>query len=577
MVQIELQLRSGSTERVCVWTFDGGAAPAEGAEADAEGFGVATRLRLDRESQGVYRLEVRADGAWTEDVVARLRVPLPASGLERVAWPTYHGAYERYSLERPRSATFRGAGASALALDSSARLSLPMAVVSGRDGDAAWMAGSDPSFTTDVTIERGEGGAGAVTFAWKWLAAAGAHRSETRRLFVLPTKDERSALDEWFLAATPDVPAGPAWLHDIALTDYDFLSKNGEGWFADIDAACEWIPPEERHRAIFCLHGWYDEVGSYCFDPDTGDFKDRWTAFPYVNHPEVAALSTDAPRVQDIPGLYAYAFRNLERYAPVEMSWEGIRRRLAYAKSRGFRTAFYAMTGLQVAGKKEARLEDGSALELDFPLWVGPELLGESYLLNPLHPDVRSFFKRYIAKLIERVGDLTDAFVMDEAYYVPYGALGPAACPGYADRAQLTLVKELADLCHRSRPTLAFLTADNLGLSRLEKRAFPYSFYADGLFTDVMCWPMSWDCFRFPLWRNAAWSCNWAPYSNLNFTRWGVLAHHGNVSWSNGCFGDDMGLAELDDATKEEVMELWRARTRRAKEREVRIVEVRER
>jgi len=280
--------------------------------------------------------------------------------------------------------------------------------------------------------------------------------------------------------------------------------------------------------------------------------------------------------VQDTPGLYAYAFRNLERYRPVELTWGEIRRRLAYAKDRGFRTAFYAMTGLQAAGDKEAGLPTGDALDLDFPLWVGPELLGRSYIKNPLKPEVRSFFKTYISKLLDVIGDLTDALVMDEAYYIPYGTLGPAACPGYADRAQLTLVKELAALCHDYRPSLAFLTADNLGFSRLEKRAFPYSLYADGLFTDVMCWPMSWDCFRFPLWRNTAWSCNWAPYSNLNFTRWGVLAHHGNVSLSNGCFGDDMGLSDMDDATKREILELWTARAGRTKEKEVSVIAVRD-
>jgi hypothetical protein len=254
------------------------------------------------------------------------------------------------------------------------------------------------------------------------------------------------------------------------------------------------------------------------------------------------------------------------------MSWTEIRRRLEYAKSRGFRTAFYAMTGLQTVGSKEEHVSDGSALDLDFPLWIGPELLGHSYILNPLKSEVRDFFKQYISKLLDRIGDLTDALVMDEAYYIPYGSLGPELCPGYADRAQLTLVKELASICHEYRPDLAFLTADNLGFSRLEHRAFPYSLFADGIFTDVMCWPMSWDCFRFPAWRNTAWSCNWAPVSNFNFTRWGVLSHHGNVSLSNGCFGDDLGLSDMDETMKREIMELWHTRIRRDREEEVSVV-----
>ena len=530
------------------------------------------QVRVCQEAYGIFALDLRADEAWTQDVTARFAVPLDSRReASHILWPTYHGVFERYAAGNSRSGEFRGAGGSAVQLDSRHRLALPMAVLETA-GYAA--VGADPTFTTAITLQRCPDGHQQIVFAWKWLAQAGIHESEQRRFFVRDVRDLRDALDVWFLTATPDIPPGPRWLHDIAVTDYDFLSKNGRGWYADIDAACALIAPEERHRMIFCLHGWYDEVGSYCIDPESGEFLETWTAFPYINHPEVVALSTKEPHVQDIPGLYAYAFRNLEHYHPVPMSWADIRHRLQYAKERGFRTAFYAMTGLQTAGSKDAHLADGGALDLEFPLWVGPELLGQSYIRNPLKREVRDFYKRYIAMLLERIGDLTDALVMDEAYYIPYGCLGPEACPGYADRAQLTLVKELAEICHRYRSDLAFLTADNLGLSRLEKRAFPYNLYADGIFTDVMCWPMSWDCFRFPAWRNTAWSCNWAPYSNLNFTRWGVIAHQGNVSLSNGCFGDDMGLSDMDELMLAEIRELWTIRKSRIREKEISVINV---
>ena len=44
---------------------------------------------------------------------------------------------------------------------------------------------------------------------------------------------ERS-MDAYFRMVLPNVPQGPAWLHDIAMVGYDYLSDNGAGWERDV-------------------------------------------------------------------------------------------------------------------------------------------------------------------------------------------------------------------------------------------------------------------------------------------------------------------------------------------------------
>jgi hypothetical protein len=131
----------------------------------------------------------------------------------------------------------------------------------------------------------------------------------------------------------------------------------------------------------------------------------------------------------------------------------------------------------------------------------------------------------------------------------------------------MTLVKEITALCHGYRSDLAFLTADHIGTFFLAQQAFPYSLYADGIYHDAWCSPQTWDCVRFPAWRNVTWSCNWAPITNLYYTRWAVLAHGAPVAISNGCFGDDAGLSDMDRDTAGQIAELWRIRTSREREK----------
>ena len=514
---------------------------------------------------GSWAVTFETDGRWSADVHAEIRLSLDATEqISHALFPTYQSIFERHKLTTHQPAGyFCGAGSVPRTVGDECRVALPMVIFETPSG--TYVAGCDPTFSALIAVEER-----AVSFAWTWRAEAGVHQQERRLVFVVPARSEQDALDRWFVLATPEVPAGPDWLHEIALANYDYLSKDGRGWFADIDAACELIPPQQRHRALFCLHGWYDQIGRYCYDATTGQLDERWIAFPHIHHPELLKMQNRPPMTIGVPP--AYTFRNLEHYHPVNLSWEDLRARILYARERGFRVAMYHTTGFQMSGDPSDHIADGTGLDLPYGLWCGPDLIGPTYVANPLHDDVRRWFLGLTKALLDRVGDVIDALVLDEAYYIGFGTLGPDACPGYADRAQLELIRAVADLCHGVRADLAYLTADHIGTLHFENRAFPYSLYADGIYHDAWCSPSSWQCSLIPTWRNVTLSCNWAPVSAFANTRFGVLAYDAPIATSNGCFGDDVGLAEMPPDMFAKIRELWRIKNNRKREKAIHIV-----
>ena len=74
------------------------------------------------------------------------------------------------------------------------------------------------------------------------------------------------------------------------MVDYDYLSKNGRGWFADIDKLTELVKVEDRPKVLLVLHGWYDLIGRYTFEPKTHSFRKTWTAFPNARSSKVQSL-----------------------------------------------------------------------------------------------------------------------------------------------------------------------------------------------------------------------------------------------------------------------------------------------
>lgn len=519
-----------------------------------------TRIAASMTAEGIT-LTVTAERAWDADLRMTVHVPVPDG--RRALWPTYQGLFERRELLQTAEYEFRGPGWNAPARDDH-RLGIPAVIV--ETGSGYRVVGADPGFSAHVRT-----GPDGATIDWTYRKEAGRHDGLTRRIVTASATTIEDAVDAWFRLATPDVPAGPAWLHEIAWTNYDFMSKDGRGWYDDIDAFCALVGPDNHQRAAFTLHGWYDTVGRYCYDPLTGKLDDAWTVFPYMNDPRLLARQgVQAGGTHP----FAYTFRNLESHHPIEMDWDQVRERISYAKNRGLRVPFYLITGMMALGNRAEHVAIGDGLDSDSPLWIGPDSVGETHLLNPLHPDVRARMLGLTQAVLDKVGDLIDALVIDEAYYIGYGQLGPAAQPGYADLAQATLLKEMADLCHAQRADIALLSADHVGTQFLEERAFPYALFADGVYHDAWCHAQGWQAGRFPAWRNTIWSCNWAPSTAIRNTKWAVLAYDAPIATGNGCFGDDIGLAEMSDDDRTLLHELWSANTGRTRSRQLLVVDV---
>jgi hypothetical protein len=291
---------------------------------------------------------------------------------------------------------------------------------------------------------------------------------------------------------------------------------------------------------LLCLHGWYDFIGRYTFEPATGDLDREWTAF------------ANAERVR----------AQFPTTRPVPMSHREVGERLRYARSRGFRVALYFADGMNAGTAlpgfaPERLLRPGG--------WVGPDTAGESYCQSPLSPAVRRFFLGYVDALLREHGADLDALVWDETFTVPSGSLGTDGLRGYADRAMLRLVRDVAARVHayggRTGREIALLASDDVGMPGMEDAA-PYALAADGTYQDSHCNPVAWSYGIFPNYRNVLWSCNWHPVSRWDWTRFGVEAYQAPVAVSNG-WGDDTGFAEMSAEERARVLALFRRRARK--------------
>ena len=161
---------------------------------------------------------------------------------------------------------------------------------------------------------------------------------------------------------------------------------------------------------------------------------------------------------------------------PVRLSLAKVHQRLAYAASRGFKVGMYFADGM-AAGTALPNFSPKRVLQMGG--WPGPDSAGDAYCQNPLLPEVRQFYLAYTDGLLAEFGREVDALVWDETFMVPAGSLGSAEVPGYADRAMMRLVREVAQKCEdynrRNQRQVALLASDDVGMG---DQAAPYA--ADG-------------------------------------------------------------------------------------------------
>jgi hypothetical protein len=403
------------------------------------------------------------------------------------------------------------------------------------------MIAADPYFSTLFK---------SAALEWTYATNAGLESGcEQRAIVVAAHKGSvEDSLDCFFRTVLPDVAPGPPWLHEIALVDFDYLSDGGRGWFNDVDALSAALSRKERRQAFLCAHGWYDFVGRYCFDSNAGKLDESWTAFSSY---ETARKSQAFGNIGG--DKVSISFENCK---PAAMSLADVHRRLRYARSRGFRAGLYFADGLNAGDKLPDFMP---ARVLRWGAWQGPDTTGRSYIQNPLDPDVYAFFVNYAQALLGEFGPDIDALVWDETFHVPSGQTGTEAWPGYADRAMMRLVREVAGLVEdynrRHRRQIAFLASDGLGVFG----EAPYALVAHGTYQDSWCQPKAWPYGVFANYRNVLWSCCWWPITKWSWVKFGAREDQAPVSISNG-WGDDQGFSEMTPEQRARVIELfhWR-------------------
>jgi hypothetical protein len=445
----------------------------------------------------------------------------PAGGLEAAYWITLRDGME-----------------------ATQRLAIPVVSESSPQSSTRVTYCTDPMFSARFSD----------SIRWVYSDAVPLPERDQRSVFtILHDGGDDRALHLFYEAAVPGVHTGPDWLHNIAVVDYDYLSKNGDGWFRDIDTLERVIPRADRSKVFLVLHGWYGWIGRYTYHHATHSLEKRWVAFP----------NAQAPRVQELAlkynpkNPYSWKPESIRARRPVEMSIADMHRRLRYAKDRGFRVGLYFGDGL-AAGQDLKDIYDPAKV-LRWEGWVLPDTCGKSYVQNPLHPEVPAFFKGYMQALLLEYGRSIDGFVWDETFYLHSDDTGTPQYSGYAARAMMQLVHDVSVMVQSHSPELAFLTSDNLGLKKYD---VPYAVVAHGNYQDSAMFPKAWDYGLFPNHRNVMWSCNWGPLGLFDRTRYAAETFDVPVSLSNG-YGEDTGVSDMTADQLNQVIDLIAERKQR--------------
>ncbi len=445
--------------------------------------------------------------------------------------PLFDGHGLRTSLKEPRGWHYECTSHQAVVETN--RLAIPVLDEYSHDLTLRVAHFSDPFFGTALILPSSDS---AGAFSSKFLSAVGPQQFQ-RRIFglYLHNGDAATALEAFFRYAIPHCPPGPDWLHEIAMVDYDFLSKKGEGWYRDVDKLTELIEPNDRHCVLLTLHGWYDFLGRYSYDESTHRMLNEWIAMPGGDK--------------------------------ISMSLTNMHKRITYAKERRFRVALYFADGLAIDSGSPTYSEEivfrEPSGELRRHHWGGPDTVAQTYIMNPVHPKVQALLRGYLKALLNEFGKEIDALNWDETFTTKVGDISTGSFPGYADRAFMLFCKELRDIVKSHNPEIAFLASDCTGLMLPQEdgsfwQALPAqnAVVFDGTFQDSHCYPTAWQYGLFPNYRNVVWSCNWTPFERFDWTNTGVRVFGVPVAISNG-WGENRGISDATEVEVRKVMDLF--------------------
>ena len=347
---------------------------------------------------------------------------------------------------------------------------------------------------------------------------------------VLPwDRQNRVAVLEWtdrgadgifrtFYRTIPEIEPCAPWALDVAMGYYDYNGDDGQGWYHDLTTLAELIPQPDRGKVACCLHGWYDRLGFYCYDQQTNTLADTWTAFDNGH-----------------PGR-----------RPIRMSKQEMHRKIAFAKSLGFRVVLYyadstnltaAHAGESWCGQDFRKYLYTNKAGTQPAGWTGP--CGGGLQLDISLPEVRQWYTDYFQALLHEYGTEVDGFVLDESNYFSSEALclhggRPTA---YGDQAQMRFIHDLTVALQKYRQR-------NPDLCLFEGSHYLYGLVTHGSFTDFEGIPLVVNyrnssiqcCWEDPGIRNV--HCRFRTDPNYSYP-YGL-----DIGLTNG-WGSDMGPSEM--------------------------------
>lgn len=461
------------------------------------------------------KVSIMSEAKLTDNLTVRL--PLMVSDIKAFSFPAKNGTLKSDNFNDDFKASYQCAGVN---YDYLNNLAFPM--VSFSKVNSNYIIAADPYFSTAFNSKSIE---------WTYPKEIGlADAIETRSIYNIPYQGNfNEAVNLYYKHVLGDVPPGPEWIHKIAMVNYDYMSDSAIGWYRDIDSLNTYISKREREKVCLALHGWYDMVGRYCYNDSTNKLDSSWQSFA----PGVGVLTLG-----------------------------DIHKRIAYAKSSGYRVVLYfadgILSGTKVPSYAKEKVMEGSG-------WSGADIIGKTFRQNPAHPEVYKFYIKYATALAKEFGAAIDGFVWDETFYITAGNLGNEYFPGYVDRTFMRLVKDCSAILHKVNKNAAFLTSDVIGADSLWGINFskvpPYALVSDGTFMDSNCNPDYWSYNIFSNYRNSVWSCNWYPVTKLELAKFGIKHYQAAVPLSNG-YGDDTGFAELPFTLKNNYLKLFQERAK---------------
>ncbi len=458
---------------------------------------------------------------------------LAATDVRSAFIPRQDGIGEQFSLERAGCWEFpMCAPIPNSPLEQASQLAIPMFSMLSQKANRRITTTVDPFGGVLFSLD-GPSSEGAVVFQTGALPMQKPFRRTVWSVFH--DGGEEEAIAAWYATALRDIPPGPEWLHNVAWQHYDYLSHGGKGWFEDIDAVKQSVQEVDRGKIVFALHGWYDLLGRYTFDSESGRLDDSWTAFPNA----VAMKGKGFPTSE-----------------PVPFTKDEMHRRIRYAKDRGLRVALYFADGLTACEGANRYAEDRV---LSWGGWNGPDTVGKPYTQDPSNPGVYGWYLAYHKALLAEYGSEIDAFVWDETFMIR----AATAKQTYLAPVMMRLVRDLTLATTAYRKDLAFLVSDCIGGTSDDRTRWldvpPYAIMAHGCYQDSHSRPSVWPYGIFPNYRNVLWSCNWRAVEHWGWTEFGVRHYGTPLATSNGWL-DDQGFAHLSDAGRKAVLDLFARR-----------------